>query len=332
MTSSATEADWSLGTLLGPAVSGSTGSGCRIGFGAMNPRLVSRRAFLGAAAVLPVALSAVEPIVHKGPPRLRLSLAAYSFRDDFVKGKDGSPAKMDMFRFLDFCVENGCDGAELTSYYFEDPATDEYLRRVQRHAFLRGVSVSGSAIGNNFTHPAGPDRDKELALTRQWIARAAVLGAPHIRVFAGSTKGVSKADAKRHTIEALEEMGELAGRHGIFLGVENHGGIVAEADDLLEIVRSVKNPWVGINLDIGNFNTADPYGDFVKCAPYTVNVQYKGLMRPKGSKEAVPTDLPRVVKILKDAGYQGWFVLEYEMPEDPYTKVPALLREMRAAI
>jgi sugar phosphate isomerase/epimerase len=298
----------------------------------MNPRLVSRRAFLGAAAVLPAALSAVEPFVHKGPPRLRLSLAAYSFRDQFVKGKDGAPARIDMFQFIDFCADHGSEGAELTSYYFPDPATDEVLRQVQRHAFLRGVSISGTAIGNTFTLPPGAEREKELAHTRQWIARAAVLGAPHIRVFAGELKGSTRAEARARTIEALEEMGELAGKHGIFLGVENHGGIVAEADDLLGIVQAVKSPWVGINLDIGNFNTVDPYADLARCAPYAVNVQFKGLMRPRGSKQPVATDLPRVVKLLRDAGYQGWFVLEYEMPEDPYAKVPKMLDEMRAAI
>jgi hypothetical protein len=51
-----------------------------------------------------------------------------------------------------------------------------------------------------------------------------VIGAPHIRVFAGKAKGSPKADAKRRTIEALEEMGELAGRHGIFLGSTTTAG------------------------------------------------------------------------------------------------------------
>lgn len=282
--------------------------------------------------MISAAAMAVDPFGRTQPPRLRLSLAAYSFRDQFVKGKDGKPPVMDMFQFLDFCAANGCEGAELTSYYFEDPPTDEYLRRVQRHAFLRGVSVSGTAIGNTFTHAPGAARDAELARTRAWIARAAVLGAPHIRVFAGGAQGASMAEAKKRTIEALEEMGELAGRHGIFLGLENHGGIVAASEDLLDIVKAVRSPWVGINLDIGNFHTADPYADLERCAPYAVNVQYKGLMRPKGSRAAVPTDLGRVVALLKKAGYQGWFVLEFENPEDPFVKVPVMLREMAAAV
>lgn len=298
----------------------------------MNPGKITRRAFVGAGMALPMALGAGEAFRRTGPPRLRLSLAAYSFGSDFAPGKDGAAPRTDMFRFIDYCAAHGCEGAELTSYYFPDPLPDDYLARVRRHAFLSGVSVSGTAVGNTFTLAPGAARDRELASVRTWIARAAVMGAPHIRVFAGEAKGAPLAEAKRRTIEALEEMGDLAGRHGIFLGVENHGGIVAEATDLLDIVRSVKSPWVGINLDIGNFNTADPYADLARCAPHAVNVQYKALMRPRGVRQPVPTDLARVVKLLRDGGYQGWFVLEYEMPDDPWKKVPPLLSELASAI
>ncbi len=304
----------------------------------MNPSLCTRRGFLrsGAGAVLAATAArsvlAVEPFPHAGPPRLRLSIAAYSFRDEFAKGRDGSPPRLDMFQFLDFCADQHCDGAELTSYYFPEGATDEYFIRVRRHAFLRGVSVSGTAVGNNFTYGAGPERDKEIAHVKGWIAKAAILGAPHIRVFAGDAKGRPLAEAQRNCIEALEECGAEAARHGIFLGVENHGGIVAEADSILTIVRAVKSPWVGINLDTGNFHTPDPYADLEKCAPYTVNVQFKGYVQPRGVKEKQPDTAAHACALLRRAGYQGWVALEYELPEDPRVRVPVMLREMRTAM
>ncbi|MCW5559844.1 MAG: sugar phosphate isomerase/epimerase, partial [Verrucomicrobiae bacterium] len=121
----------------------------------------------------------------------------------------------------------------------------------------------------------------------------------------------------------------VGGRHGIFLGIENHGGIVAEADALLDIVRSVKSPWVGINLDTANFHTEDPYADLAKCAPYAVNVQFKGKVSRRGQPQAEDADFARTFQILKDARYQGWVALEYEMAEDPWKRVPALLAEMR---
>ena len=56
---------------------------------------------------------AIEPLNRKGKPRLRLSLAAYSFRDQF---KD--PKLMTLPRFIDMCADEGLEGTELTSYYF----------------------------------------------------------------------------------------------------------------------------------------------------------------------------------------------------------------------
>jgi uncharacterized coiled-coil protein SlyX len=39
-------------------------------------------------------------------------------------------------------------------------------------------------------------------------------------------------------------------------------------------------------------------------------------------------ELERVVKILKDTGYEGFVVLEYEEETDPYEHVPPLLEKL----
>lgn len=299
---------------------------------------LNRRKFLRSAAValVPLAARAVTPFERQGPARLRLSLAAYSFRDHFRDQPGGRTPKagapvMEMAGFVDYCASHGCDGAELTSYYFPEPPTEAYLLGLRRHAFLRGVAVSGTAVGNVFTGPAGEKRDRELAHVKRWIEWARLLGAPHIRVFAGGAEGQDPAVAKRHCIEALEECGEAAGRAGIFLGLENHGGIVAEAGDLLEIVRAVRSPWVGINLDSGNFHSEDPYADFARCVPYAVNVQVKVELRRRGG-DLEATDLDRLVRILVEGGYQGWVALEYEARENPFVAVPRHLAELSARI
>ena len=295
----------------------------------------SRRRFLqlsGLTFLASHAGFAVEPFQHAGPARLGLALAAYSFRDSFEdqQGKVNVDGKLDMFGFLDYCAEHGCAGAELTSYYFPVDVTDDYLRQVRRHAFLRGVAISGTSVGNIFTLPAGPERDKNIALVKQWVDRALVLGTSHIRVFAGNAgKDNPSEEAVRNCIAALEECADYAGRHGVFLGIENHGGIVAEPAGLLEIVKAVKSPWVGVNLDTGNFHGADPYADLAQCAPYAVNVQVKSEIRRAGAKENEPADLARVVKILRDANYQGWVALEYEAKEDAWKAVPPILAQLR---
>jgi len=237
---------------------------------------------------------------------------------------------MDMKGFVDYCAEQGVDGAEITSYFLAGEAADEDLLALRRHAFLRGVSVSGTAIGNDFTKADDGEQRAEIDAAKRWIDKAVVMGAPHLRVFAGAGRGLELGAAKARCIAALQECADHAAERGIFLGLENHGGIVAEADDLLEIVAGVDSEWFGINLDTGNFKTEDPYGDLERCAPWAVNVQVKAVMvSAGGDKEA--TDYGRVAGILRGAGYQGWVVLEYE-EEDPHGEIPGELRRLRQAI
>ena len=301
----------------------------------------SRRDFLTRAAVGSIGLAGlsdfgIDPFERAGKPRLRLSIAAYSFREFFkdssTKRAKTAPAdkQIDLFQFIDYAADHGCDGVELTSYFFPADCTPEFVAKVRRHAFVRGLSVSGAAIGNTFTHPAGPERDKNVALLKHWVDYAAILGAPHIRVFAGEApKGVSYDDARKNCLTTLEECCAYAGKHGIMLGIENHGGIVAKPEQLLGIVREVKSPWLGINLDTANFHTEDPYADFTRCAPYAVNVQVKDEIRRAGQTKSEPADLPRFFQILRDANYQGWVALEYESAEDPFVAVPRLLKQMK---
>lgn len=308
----------------------------------MQPN-ITRREFLSRAALAAAGIASsaalapafgIEPLQRAGKPKLRLSLAGYSFRQFFKDGRDGktdSTKRIDMLDFIDYCAEQNC-AAECTSYYFPARVTNEFLLKLKRHAFVRGVEISGTAVGNTFTHPPGAKRDAEIKSVKEWIDRAAVFGAPHIRVFAGSVQGTSKEEAKKLCIEAMEECCEYAGAKGVFLGLENHGGIVSESADLLNIVRAVKSPWCGINLDTGNFHTDDPYRDIELIAPYAVNVQWKAEVQPRAAKQKQPADLKRIVKILRSANYQGYVALEYEAEKDAWTAVPRLLNQMRKLI
>jgi len=304
---------------------------------------MNRRHFLStsSAAILGATVSSsfgIGPINRKGKPRMMLGLAAYSFRDSMKWLKGGKPnTKLkegdkgwEVFDFIDYCADHNCPGAELTSYFFPPDVDDKYLLEVRRHAYLRGVSISGTAVGNTFTHPKGEERDKEIAYVKDWIDKAAVMGAPHIRVFAGNVaKGSTTEEAEKNCLECYNECLEHAAGKGVFLGLENHGGIVAEPEPLIRLIEATQNPWAGINFDSGNFKTADPYADLVKIAPYAINVQLKMTMRPNGDKVGEPVDIPRVIKILNDANYQGWFTLEYEDKEDPFVAVPKIFNELR---
>ncbi len=272
--------------------------------------------------------SALEPVVRNGKSHLKLSLAAYSFRD--LLG--GDQPKMTMLEFIDKCAEYDLDGCELTSYWFPKDITPQYLNDIKQRAFRLGLDISGTAIRNDFCLPPGTDRDHWLAHTRQWIDYAATFGAPVIRVFAGVTpKGDTEAVALDRCVEGLQESLKYAAEKGVFLALENHGGITETADQLLAIVKRLDSPWLGINLDSGNFSKGgDPYEQLARIAPYAVNAQVKTEMVIDGKKQ--PADLARIVKILRTANYRGYVVLEYEAAEEAAVAVPRHLKELRGLI
>lgn len=311
------------------------------------PHNHSRRTALGLGCGLALSAAgaagsralAIEPFTRPGPPRLQLALAAYSFRKYFrwMRGKPQQPAVADraltMAGFIDLAADLGFDGAELTSYFFDPAELDAGLPDLRRQAFLRGISLSGTAVGNNFARPPGTIRDQEIADVKRWVDRAARLGMPHVRVFAGPVpKELTDIQARRLCIEALEETADYAGSRGVMLGLENHGGLVTTADELLAIVRAVNSRWFGVSLDTGNFHSETVYKDLARCAAYAVNVQYKVEIRRERRGPAEPADSRRVVGLLRDAGYQGFVALEYEAAADPFTAVPEHLAELRAAL
>jgi sugar phosphate isomerase/epimerase len=294
----------------------------------------SRRSFLtSGAALAATALArhtrAADPVKRVGGPRLKLGLAAYSLRAHLTGEKE--PA-MTLREFVEQSARWQVDGVELTSYYFPEEVTPGYLGRLRRLCHVLGLGVIGCPIRNTFTHPPGPARERELAHVRKWIDYAGDLGAPTMRIFAGGLQpGQSLAEAQKCCVESIEACTEQAARRGVLLGLENHGGIVAEADSLLAIVKAVGSDFCGINLDSGNFHTDDPYGDLARCAPYAVSVQIKTEIQRRGGDKS-RADMGRIVQILKASGFRGYATLEYEAAEPPLTAVPRELERLRALL
>lgn len=257
-------------------------------------------------------------------PCLKLSLAAYSFRNYLPQGdKKGSMTLEDLFEMA--AVWN-LDAVEPTSYYFtsEDMA---YVNGLKTTAFKLGLDISGTAIRNNFCLPAD-EREPQLAHVRKWVDIAAELGAPCIRVFAGrKAAGHTEEQDFAWTVDGMKAACDYAGTRGIILALENHGYLTDAADALQRFLDAVDHPWFGINLDTGNFTT-DPYKSMERIAPKAVNVQVKVKVRgPNGGR--VDSDFGRIADILRAANYRGYVALEYEDKEDPKTAVPRHLAALR---
>lgn len=308
--------------------------------------LNSRRKFLQTLSASTVAAAAAsgqfssqtvaaEPPVRTAPASFKLSLAAYSFNKLMVRR--GIPeaiakAEMSIEKFVEYCTTQGLQAAELTGYYFPKEVTPEYLANLKQQTHRLGVSISGTAIGNDFCLVEGDARNKQLEDCRNWVDYAAAMGAPVIRIFAGKVpKGDTEQAAVTRCVAGINQSVEYAASKGVILALENHGGITATPDQMLGIIKQVDDsPFFGVNFDSGNFATEDPYGDLARIAPYAVNAQIKVMMR-KPDRSKYPADLERVVDLLIEAKYRGFITLEYEELK-PFEEIPEYLKQLRSLI
>ncbi len=281
----------------------------------------------GAGCFLASTASAIEPISRIGKPTIRLSLAAYSFRQALDLKKKPKP-DMTLYDFIDLAVPQPLDAVELTAYYFPETTTD-YLASLKGRCTRLGLDVSGTAVGNDFC-VADPDKLKtQIASVKQWVEHTSRLGGKTIRIFAGNVpKGDTEEKARERCVASIQEACDYAAKYGIYLAIENHGGITGTADQILAIIKAVKHDYFGVNLDTGNFRTEDPYSDLAKIAPYAVTAQIKTEITPKG-KPKEDADLKKLLDILRNTGYRGYVALEYEAAEDAKIAVPRHLLALR---
>jgi sugar phosphate isomerase/epimerase len=274
-------------------------------------------------------IAAIEPIRRAGPSHLRLSIAAYSFRQELTSKPT---PKMTLDDFIDLAAGMDLDAVELTQYYFPKATTTDYLAHLKGRCTRLGLDVSGTAVGNNFC-VADPDKLKsQIDSVKKWIEYSSRLGAKTIRIFAGTVaKGDSEEKARERCVAAIQEACDHAAKYGIYLALENHGGITGTAEQILALVVAVKHDWFGVNLDTGNFHTADPYGDLEKLAPYAVTVQIKTEIQRRGMKKE-DADLKRLIDLLGKARYRGYVALEYEAAENARIAVPRHMEALKKLV
>jgi sugar phosphate isomerase/epimerase len=326
---------------------------------------LDRRTFLKRASLLPLAaatgfglggaasaFAAVEPIKRIGGPLLKVSCNAYSFARMLGTGGTGS---LSLVGLAEFCAKVGFEGIDPTGYYFPGyeknglgVPTDKFIFELKRRVFDLGLGISGTGIGNNFTVADQAARANDVQRIKNWCEVAAKLGAPVLRVFAdtqmraqtweSASKGASRDDVEKWIADDIRACAEHAGKFGVIIGVQNHGDFLKTADNLISLIKRIDSPWCGAIVDTGYFRAEDPYAEMAKAAPYAVNWQIK--QSPLGvEKEAeVPTDVKRLMRIVRASGYRGYLPIETLSPRgggggyDPFVVVPKFLAEVRQAI
>ena len=294
-----------------------------------------RREFLSTMAAIPFITSTGIELIHKTSPyspyagRLKTSLNAYSFNDPLTKGE------MTIFDMLEFCANAGFDAVDITGYYFKgypQVPPDDYLFSIKRKAFSLGIEISGTGVRNDFTIADQSKRDQEISLVKNWIDVAVKIGAPVIRIFAGTQKneGISADQVTEWMLKDIQTCVDYGKQRGVIIGIQNHNDFILTADQVIKIIRAINSEWFGLILDTGSFRQLDAYAEIEKAIPYTVNWQLKEKIWLNGAE--VDTDLERLMKIIKASGYKGYLPIETLGAGDPKIKIPALLEKVKKAM
>ena len=218
--------------------------------------------------------------------------------------------------------------------------------RLRERSEKEGLPIVNYAIGADFLYGSDGDLEKEIARLCEEVDIAALLGCRLMRhdVAYGwhkeepGQKGFSQALPR--LIEGCRGVTAYAREKSIRTMTENHGKFCQDADRVERLVSGVGDDNYGVLLDMGNFLCADdsPTRAFGILAPYCFHVHAKDF-HVKSAEGLPPRDgffatrgghflrgaiighgevpVLSCLKIMRDAGFDGYVTVEFEGIEDP---------------
>jgi sugar phosphate isomerase/epimerase len=276
-----------------------------------------------------------------------------------MRGPDGKPAEflwdqpqlMTLLEFPGQVRERlGLDAVEICQFHLPE-RTPAYIGQLKAALSAAGVTMPSMPIDvGNISDANDAYRAEDLAAIEGWFAVAADLGARYVRVNASTPIPGATLAPLSTTIESYGRLAKSAAKLGLQLLIENHGGITADPEVIVQIVEGV-GPELKVLVDIGNFHPIflvqqalmqgqeppeiDPapvYEAIARIAPYAglVHAKTHGFL-PDGRERYM--DVVRALQIVRDAGYNGLIALEYEGVEgDPWEGTRKTLALVRQAL
>lgn len=209
------------------------------------------------------------------------------------------------------------DGIEYVNTFFFEKAQDTaYLNEMKTRADDLGVKsllIMCDREGN-LGDPDEAKRTQTVENHYKWAEAAKFLGCHSIRVNARSD-GLydDQIELAADGLRRLTEFGDTVGINTI---VENHGGLSSNGKWLSVVIEKVNHPRAGTLPDFGNFRIEgdkwyDRYQGMAELMPYAKAVSAKSHEFDANGDET-GSDFYRLMKIVLDAGYNGYVGIEYE--------------------
>ncbi|WP_433131415.1 sugar phosphate isomerase/epimerase family protein [Micromonospora sp. CA-240977] len=214
----------------------------------------------------------------------------------------------------------GFDAVELP---IEQPGDWDPVRTrdlLAEHGLVAAGVCAVTPPGRDLVNAAPAVVESTVAYLMKCVADAAAVGAPCVGgpVYASVGRTWRMSQAARAACyadfrRALTPVAELAGEHGVSIGVEAlnryETSVVNTIEQTVELIDGLPSS-VGIMIDTYHMNIeeADPYAALAVAGPHIKHVQVSGTNR--GAPGADHFDWPRFFTVLRDTGYQGAICIE----------------------
>jgi sugar phosphate isomerase/epimerase len=310
----------------------------------MRPPHPTRRDFLktaaaASAAVASAGLCTSQASAAQPAPLYKISLAQWSINNALRKGT------MEHLDFAKIARSVNIEAIEYVNQFFMDKATDKaYLAEMNTRAAGEGVTqvlIMCDQEGN-LGDPDATARQTAVENHFKWVEAAKALGCHSIRVNAYSSG--TPEEQMQLVSDGLHTLCVFADPHDINVVVENHGGLSSNAKWLVETIKRVKHPRAGTLPDFGNFaisrrdpknpdaklESYDSYVGVAEMMPFAKGVSVKPTVWDFNGNTG-PIDLPRMMKIVVDAGYHGYCGIEHGPAGRELEAIRTLREQLEAA-
>lgn len=275
---------------------------------------INRKKFIRSAALLLAALAGGDAFAAKAKaPRLSFSTLGcpdWTFR-----------------QITEFAAQNGYTGLEIRGIQrqMDLPVCPEFRTaeaRKQTVALMRekGLQFVGLGSSANLHHPAGAERDKNLAEAMRFIDLAQQISCPYVRVFPNNfPKDGDKLQTMDLIIAGLRQLGDYAKGKGVTVLLETHGDVVY-INDLVHILQATNHKQVALIWDPTNMwvvTKEAPREAYKKLHPYIRHVHIKDAKLVGGKPSYTllgQGEIPIMESIdaLAAGGYSGFYSFEWE--------------------
>ncbi len=283
---------------------------------------------------------------------MKYSVSSYSY------SKLVSAGEYTELGLIALAKEMGFDGIEFAEIHAPEGVDKiDYAKMLNAEAKKHEIEIAAYCIGANLIY----DSEKEIERLKGEVDVCAALGAPVMRHDAtggyngeDKKKGLGFNNALPVITAGYKAVTEYARTKGVKTCIENHGFFAQDSQRVEAIINGVNSDNFGALVDIGNFMCADedPAIAVGNVAPYAVHVHAKDFHFKKGG-ELVPPDgffmtrggnflrgaiighgavpVMQCLRILKNAGYNGFVTVEFEGMEDAVTGVKCGLNTLKKA-